>query len=123
MKPDINQPETWKRFRKGDCEGCRSACCTMPVEVFAEDLVRLELAEMEEFEDGAKAVAKRLQKKGVIASFRDRTGVFLLARQADGSCVFLNRDRRCEVYDQRPKTCREFPRVSSRPGFCPQQKK
>ena len=122
-KPHVDQPQSWKKYRKGDCEGCWAACCTMPVEMRADDAVRLELCHVDEIEDNPRKVARKLLKTGIIASYREKTGIYTLARTASGDCIYLTLNRTCEVYDKRPKTCREFPNVSSRPGFCPCFKK
>lgn len=37
----------------------------------------------------------------------DRRGL-TLTEQADGSCIFLQ-DNRCQIYEARPKQCRDFP--------------
>jgi Fe-S-cluster containining protein len=110
------------KYRKGLCEGCFAACCTMPVEVRAADLARLGFVLENESAESVKKAAKRLEKSGVLKSFRAATGVGILARTAAGDCVFLDRERRCTVYEKRPDTCRKFPQASSRPGFCPASK-
>lgn len=118
-QPHPNNPATWKKYRNGLCEGCWAACCTMPVEACATDLIRLGLADAHEIEETPKKVAKRLIKSGEVTSYRAATGIFILARQASGDCIYLDKNRRCRVYDQRPDVCRHFPHVSSRPGYCP----
>lgn len=45
------------------------------------------------------------------AEVRDIPGVGLgwaLKRRPDGSCVYLNAENRCDVWDRAPATCREF---------------
>lgn len=91
----------------------------MPVEVRAADLVRLELMSVDEAESNLKKAAKRLIRAGYVRHFRQATGIFQLERQSGGECVFLDKNRRCTVYERRPETCRNFPKVSSRPGYCP----
>lgn len=88
----------------------------MPVEVLFSDLVRLKLV-MEEEEP--RSVAKRLTQEKIIDRYRHATGRFTLASRVDGACVFLDQNDRCSVYESRPETCRNFPHVSSRPGYCP----
>jgi uncharacterized protein len=75
-----------------------------------------------------KKVARRLERDGIIASFRARTGLFILQQrpargETGGECVFLGTDRRCVIYDRRPDVCRDFPRIGPRPGFCPAKKR
>ncbi len=105
------------------CDNCRAGCCHLPVEADLGDLIRLQVVE-----DGAellppKKIATQLTRAGIIQSFRARTGIYTLAQKADRSCVFLDREARCTVYDRRPETCRNFPRVGPRPNFCPHQSK
>lgn len=111
-----DDPGTWVRFRKGLCEGCFAACCTMPVEMRWPDIVRLGWALAD---DNQRIIAKQLIKQGLIGRYRDATGVFTMARRSDGACALLDADRRCLRYDDRPQTCRDFPKISSRPDYCP----
>ncbi len=92
----------------------------MPVEVKAEDLIRLEIATIDELESSPKKVAKRLIKEGIISSYRESTGNFMLTQKANGDCYFLNtKTRLCEVYEKRPGVCRQFPSIGPRPNYCP----
>jgi uncharacterized protein len=119
---EIDFPSTWVKYRKGLCEGCSAGCCTLPVEVSSEDLLRLGLANQDEVVGSLKKLARRLIKEGWVGSFRARTGLFTLA-EVRGGCVFLDKDRRCTVYERRPSVCRKFPlELGPRPGFCPAQK-
>jgi Fe-S-cluster containining protein len=94
----------------------------MPVEIRLQDLLRLGLAGPDEL--SPKKVAKRLAKAKIVRSYRSNTGLFLLQQQADGSCVFLGKDRLCTVYEARPDTCRGFPiTLGPRAGFCPYKNK
>ena len=120
MRPDKDKPWTWKPYREGMCRLCSGACCTMPVEVKAEDLVRLEIASIDEIEISPKKVAKRLIKAGIISSYREGTGNFTLTQKSNGDCYYLNlKSRLCEVYDRRPGVCRQFPAIGPRPNYCP----
>jgi Fe-S-cluster containining protein len=113
---DSQRPSTWKAFRPGLCEGCWAGCCTLPLEVTIEDLLRLGLASPDETE---KKTARRLMREGVVRSYRAGTGLFTLEQRPSGDCRFLDSDRRCTVYDKRPNVCRRFPSIGPRPGFCP----
>jgi uncharacterized protein len=97
----------------------------MPVEVKAQDLVRLELASQDEIEDSPRKLAKRLQKEGVVQSYREGTGLFMFTQKVNGDCYFLDSiSRLCTVYEKRPETCRRFPvTVGNRLGYCPVIKK
>ncbi|MGI3132052.1 YkgJ family cysteine cluster protein [Halopseudomonas pachastrellae] len=128
MKPqliptaDVDRLDTWQKYRKGLCDSCRATCCTLPVEVRLDDLIRLEL--VDEFERGEplKHIAKRLQKAGVVERFHHKSGVFTLSRMANNDCLYLDtRSRRCTVYQKRPATCRNHPQIGPRPGYCAYQ--
>lgn len=120
MKTDKDKPWTWVKYRKGMCDGCYGSCCTMPVEIKGEDLVRLGLADVDELEQSPKRLAKRLIKEGVLSSYRESSGNFMLTQKANDDCYFLDsKTRLCTVYEKRPGVCRQFPEIGPRPGFCP----
>lgn len=118
---DVDNCDTWTRYKSGLCNTCAANCCTMPVEVKLADLVRLELVDPFEAEhEEPKQIAKRLQKAGLIARFNFKNNIFTLARRANGDCSNLDATtRRCTVYDKRPNTCRLHPQVGPKPGYCP----
>jgi Fe-S-cluster containining protein len=118
---NVDNCETWTRYRNGLCNSCAANCCTMPVELKLPDLVRLGLVDPFEAEHEApKQIAKRLQKMGAIEHFNFKNSIFTLSRRANGDCVNLDaQTRRCTVYDKRPTTCRLHPQVGPRPGYCP----
>jgi Fe-S-cluster containining protein len=121
---DVENTATWIRYKRKLCDSCSAVCCTLPVEVTGADLARMELADSYELEDNQKKIARALEKKGVIEHFHVRSGVFTLARRADGSCVFLDpKTRRCTIYSKRPNTCRNHPQVGPRSGYCAYQPK
>jgi Fe-S-cluster containining protein len=91
----------------------------MPLEIKKEDLIRMELATEADFENSISRLVTRLQKEGVLQSYRASTELFMISRQANGDCVFLTKERKCSIYDKRPETCRKFPLIGLRPGFCP----
>jgi Fe-S-cluster containining protein len=91
----------------------------MPVEVRVPDLVRLGVLDPFDAEGALKPWLKRLQKAGIVERHSPATGLFTLARQSGGECVFLDREtRRCTVYERRPDTCRNHPQIGPRPGYC-----
>ena len=114
--PNKDIPATWKKFRKGMCDDCQATCCKMPTEIKLPDLVRLDLAFADE---DPRVVAKRLTKEQIVSRYRHSTRTFTLSSRIDGSCYFLDKNCRCSVYDKRPDTCRDFPMIGSRPGYCP----
>jgi len=120
MKPqliaaaEIDRLETWSKYNKDMCTSCHSTCCTMPVEVRIVDLIRIGV--VDEFERGEppKNIAKRLQKEGLIERFNQKSGIFTLTRMSNGDCMYLDRKTRlCTIYDKRPDTCRNHPRIGS----------
>lgn len=116
---DLDRTDTWIKYEKTMCHTCVSSCCTMPVEVRLSDLIRLEL--VAEFERGEppKNIAKRLMKDGVVERFNQKSGIFTLTRMGNNDCYFLDRKSRlCTVYDKRPETCRNHPKIGPRPGYC-----
>lgn len=120
MRPDKDRPSTWKVFRKGMCDGCNAGCCTMPVEVKIEDLLRLGIVSEDEAQGSIKKLVKRLSQARILKSYRDSTGLFMLEQRINGDCIFLDeKSRLCTVYEKRPETCRNFPEIGPRPGWCP----
>ena len=92
----------------------------MPVEIKASDLVRLELASEDEVSASPKKVAKRLIKEGIISSYRETTGNFMLTQRSNDDCYYLHPQTRLSTfYQPRPGVCREFPSIGPKPGFCP----
>lgn len=118
----VESPATWIKYRKGLCSDCRAVCCSLPVEVRIEDLVRMELIDAFEADEPAKQLAKRLKKSGLIDHFNFKHEIFTLARRANDDCIFLDAtSRRCTIYTKRPATCRNHPQIGPRPGFCAYQ--
>jgi Fe-S-cluster containining protein len=116
---DKDKPYTWVKYKEGLCNQCQATCCTMPLEVKKEDIIRMELATEADFENSISRLVTRLQKEGVLQSYRANTELFMISRQANGDCVFLTKEKKCSIYDKRPETCRKFPLIGLRPGFCP----
>jgi len=79
-----------------------------------------------EFEtiEPVKKLAKKLKKDGVIEHLYFKERIFILARFANKDCLYLDPiSRKCKIYKNRPDTCRNHPRIGSRPGFCAYQQK
>lgn len=119
---DIDRPSTWRLYRAGMCDSCQSHCCTLPVEVDADDLVRMGYLDPDMALSPKKA-ARALAKVGIVHSYRARTGLFTLVQKPTGECRFLGSDRRCTIYEKRPRVCRSFPAIGPRPGYCPSRRK
>lgn len=92
----------------------------MPVEIRLSDLIRLGVVSEDEASGSVKKMAKRLVREGIIVSYRQGTELFMLTQKANRDCLYLDsKTRLCTVYEKRPDTCREFPSIGPRPGFCP----
>ncbi len=116
---DIDNTATWVKYSKRLCDHCGASCCSLPVEVQASDLIRMELMDEFELEEDLKHIARRLMKQHLVEHFHSKTKTFTLARMASGDCLFLDsRSRRCTIYFQRPNTCRNHPQVGPRAGYC-----
>ncbi|MFM8269348.1 MAG: YkgJ family cysteine cluster protein [Pseudomonadota bacterium] len=121
-KVEIHKPSTWVKYKPSLCKGCFAGCCTLPVLVTAEELYHLGFLKYEEVSGPLKPHVEKLKKKKIIKSFNTRTQLFTLYQHPNNDCVFLTKERLCAVYDRRPNICREFPKNSKRPGYCPNQK-
>ncbi|MCF8068226.1 MAG: YkgJ family cysteine cluster protein [Desulfobacterales bacterium] len=119
MQTDINNPSTWAKHRKKLCDDCYADCCTMPVEVRIADLIRMEVADTFESQEPLKKIAKRLKKEGIVEHFNNKSEIFTLVRMSNCDCLYLDtQTRKCKIYDKRPDTCRNHPKIGPRPGFC-----
>jgi Fe-S-cluster containining protein len=117
---DLGRPSTWTEYREGACVGCRALCCSLPVVVTPDDLVRLGVLPQARVMDSPKRVGKDLLAAGIVSEVTVWERTFLLAKTPGGPCIYLGEDRRCTVYDRRPSACRDFPSVGPKPGSCPQ---
>ena len=116
----VQSPNTWRVYKKGLCNDCWAGCCTLPVEARASDLVRLGLTTAEEVAWAPEAVAAKLFRRKIIQSYDQHEQMFTIAQVSGRDCIFLDQtSRRCTVYDKRPDTCRNFPKVGPRSGHCP----
>ena len=58
---DINNTDTWTRYRAGLCDSCVANCCRMPVEATLDDLVRMEVLDAFELQEPLKRIARKLK--------------------------------------------------------------
>ncbi len=120
----IDRPSTWPKYKSGMCDGCWGGCCTLPVEVSAVDLMRLELITEDEAATSLKKVFRKLHAQGSVRSFHPTSQLFVLEQRGGRDCIYLDpKTRLCTVYEKRPEVCRRFPRIGPRPGHCPKQAK
>lgn len=87
-------------FEEVDCLSCANCCRTTPAIVDRSD---------------AKRIAKYLgiTPKNFIRKYllEDFNGEMFIQRVP---CTFLNEDNTCQVYDVRPKACREYPHTDQK---------
>ncbi|MET0848570.1 MAG: YkgJ family cysteine cluster protein [Pseudomonas sp.] len=116
---EIDRLDTWAKYSAPMCGSCVSSCCTLPVEVKIKDLIRIGI--VDEFERGEppKNIAKRLQKEGIVERYNQKSYIFTLQRLSKNFCLYLYRKcRLCNIYEKRPDTCRNHPKIGPRPGYC-----
>lgn len=120
-----DQPWRWQKYENNLCNKCIGTCCTLPVEVRAEDLIQLDLVDPAIITSSPKKAEKVLKKMGIVKYYREASGLFMLQQKANDDCVFLDSNTRlCTVYSKRPSVCREFPvAIGPRPGYCPFEQK
>lgn len=115
----INSLCNWTKYSAKLCNSCTAGCCTLPVELSASDLVRMNLADPFTIEEYPKKIAKQLKKDGIVEHYHHKSETYTLARLANGSCQFLDQNKnRCTIYSKRPETCRNHPQIGPKPGFC-----
>lgn len=116
---ELDRLETWAKYTSDMCHSCISSCCTLPVEVRINDLIRIGVVDEFERSEPPKNIAKRLQKEGIVERFNQKSGIFTLIRMSNNDCLYLDRKSRlCTIYDKRPDTCRNHPKIGPRPGYC-----
>jgi Fe-S-cluster containining protein len=117
---DIDNTSLWTKYRKNLCNECLSTCCTLVVEVTAEDLERLGFIQKEEALFSLKKIIKELKSSQIIKRYNFKSKKFVLEQKNGSDCIFLDKNRDCIVYQNRPEVCRNHPeKAGSRTGFCP----
>ena len=121
---DVDEISTWTKYEPWLCETCRANCCSMPVEVKIPDLIRMGVLTKNEAKAPIETIATRLKQGGLIEHLYVKERIFILTRSASNDCLYLDPERRtCRIYTKRPDTCREYPHVGARPGFCAYRQK
>jgi len=116
---DLDDTATWAKYFPKLCHHCAASCCSLPVEVKAGDLIRMDLMDEFSLQEDPKYLARKLKKQRLVDHFHARTATFTLARRANGDCIYLDNDsRRCTIYSSRPDTCRNHPGTGPRSGYC-----
>jgi Fe-S-cluster containining protein len=119
----LNDLRLWLPFKKEMCETCVGSCCYMPVEVMIPDLLNLKILEDFHIELSDKEILKVALKHPAIKRYTPSTGKFTLNRKPNGACFYLTEKGKCSVYEQRPNTCRNHPKIGPKPNFCAYIKK
>lgn len=121
LEVDKENPKTWIKFTKNSCQKCIATCCTMPIEIRWEDLLRLGFVDADDLLQPLKKTVARLKKQKVITAYREESGLFAFRQTKEGKCRYLIGNR-CGIYEKRPLVCRAFPlRMGWRHGYCPQK--
>jgi Fe-S-cluster containining protein len=124
MKPnliaaaEIDRLDTWAKYSAPMCGSCISSCCTLPVEVKIKDLIRIGV--VDEFERGdRRRTSPSACRRKASSSASTRSRDLHPAAHEQQRCLYLDRKSRlCTIYDKRPDTCRNHPKIGPRPGYC-----
>jgi Fe-S-cluster containining protein len=123
LKVNLQDTGTWSKYHPDKCQDCMAWCCYLPVEVDAQDLVRMELINDFEVELGHKYILKKMQKEKIVKRFDANSKKYVLEQMSSGACPYLDNNKRCTIYEKRPETCRNHPIIGPRPGSCAFEKK
>lgn len=119
----LNNLGRWTHYKKGMCETCEGLCCYMPVEIKVFDLVRMGILDEFHLELSLKEQIKEALKHPGVTRYTPSTEKYTLTQKPDSSCYFLDAQKKCTIYDKRPDTCRNHPKIGPRPNFCAYMKK
>lgn len=92
-------------YFNGNCEECRphcaALCCTGYgfVGLTEKEAQSGRYLYKEVTESCDCAMCQRMREAGVR---------YTLLKQADGSCMYLDGERRCSIYENRPETCKSY---------------
>jgi len=82
-------------FSRIDCMECASCCASLGPRITDRDIERI-----------SKILKMRLSQFTVEYLVLDEEGDYIFSRMP---CPFLLNDNSCEIYDHRPKACKEYP--------------
>lgn len=119
----LKHPGWWVLYKKGMCDTCEALCCYMPVEVMASDLVRMGILDEFYLDSSLKEQTKEALKHPGVTRYTPSNEKYTLTQKQDTSCYFLDANKRCSVYENRPDTCRNHPKIGTRPNYCAYMKK
>jgi hypothetical protein len=69
---DVDETSTWAKHKQRLCVPCRANCCTMPVEVMFDDMVRMDLLSVFDADVPMKKLANQLKKEGLVEHFNSK---------------------------------------------------
>jgi len=96
-----NQP-WYKDGLKFECTGCGECCTGAPGFVWVNKQEIAEMARIAGFADDIDEFERHyVRRVGIRKSLREMPD--------SGDCVFLDENRRCMVYEARPRQCRTWP--------------
>jgi Fe-S-cluster containining protein len=105
-KPNCFEVDDFTVVFNGDCEACRpycgSLCCTMfkYVALSEEEALSGRYRYKAVTPDCECEECQEMRAAGVEYS--------LLKKKPQGSCIYLDVDKKCTIYEYRPQTCRQF---------------
>lgn len=123
IQEHLKDTNRWSLYKKGMCDTCEGLCCYMPVEIKVSDLVRLSILDEFHLELSQKEQTKEALRHPGISRYTSSTEKYTITQKPDGSCYFLDSQKRCTQYDNRPDTCRNHPKIGPKPNFCAYMKK
>lgn len=123
IQEHLKDLKRWSLYKKGMCETCEGLCCYMPVEIMVKDLIRMNILDEFHLELSEKEQIKEALKHPNILRYTPSTQKFTLAQKPDSSCIYLDKQKKCTIYDVRPDTCRNHPKIGPRPNYCAYLKK
>lgn len=90
----------------------------MPVEASLSDLVRMNILDEFHLEMSLEEQVKIAIKHPAINRFTKSSMKFTLNQKPNQSCHYLDQSGRCQIYDKRPDTCRNHPKIGPKPNYC-----
>ncbi len=88
-----------KDIKKVTCKMC-GRCCHMEI-----PLTILDIHRMAKFEG---VPASHLFQNAVQDAISERSSLFMIRKDAEGACLFLNDEKRCSVHQAKPTVCRFY---------------
>lgn len=123
IKEILDNLNRWTLYKKDLCKTCEGLCCYMPVEVEISDLIRMGILTEFHLELGLKEQNKDALRHPSIIRYTPSTMKYTLTQKPNGTCFYLDENKRCTIYELRPNTCRNHPKVGPKPNYCAYLKK